>query len=131
MPAATNGVRIGPSRYSSKTAAAAKDSASTAGAITGDATGTVNYNTGEVNLTPANLPAAGQSYTLDYNFGPPQTDTIGSWASVGDSASFSLGGAVLAGSVSVKVTRTISAWLSTQRSEERRVGKECRSRWSP
>src|SRR5690348_18110764 len=37
--------------------------------------------------------------------------------------------------VSYKVQRTINASLnaatSTRRSEERRVGKECRSRWSP
>src|SRR5256884_5322446 len=26
---------------------------------------------------------------------------------------------------------TLVAWLNTVRSEERRVGKECRSRWSP
>ena len=26
---------------------------------------------------------------------------------------------------------TIEQWLSEMRSEERRVGKECRSRWSP
>ena len=30
-----------------------------------------------------------------------------------------------------RVTRPASPWLTNERSEERRVGKECRSRWSP
>ena len=29
------------------------------------------------------------------------------------------------------VTTAIAGWRNAQRSEERRVGKECRSRWSP
>ena len=28
-------------------------------------------------------------------------------------------------------TRTMERWVTAKRSEERRVGKECRSRWSP
>ena len=31
----------------------------------------------------------------------------------------------------VEVAEAVTAPLSTRRSEERRVGKECRSRWSP
>src|SRR5436190_22959089 len=30
-----------------------------------------------------------------------------------------------------RLERTTTPWNSSQRSEERRVGKECRSRWSP
>ena len=30
-----------------------------------------------------------------------------------------------------KSKRWFTAWIVTVRSEERRVGKECRSRWSP
>ena len=33
--------------------------------------------------------------------------------------------------LAAKVTLTLSKYYNDQRSEERRVGKECRSRWSP
>ena len=42
------------------------------GAITGDATGTINYLTGAVNMTLANLPAGGQSYSASYTWGAPE-----------------------------------------------------------
>ena len=31
----------------------------------------------------------------------------------------------------IKYWEEVLAWVQSQRSEERRVGKECRSRWSP
>src|SRR3989339_364512 len=61
MPAATNGVRIGPSRYSSRTTAAAKDSHCTAakrdrvisGKIRKDICGTLPSRKRELNLNPS------------------------------------------------------------------------------
>lgn len=41
------------------------------GKITGNATGTVRYQTGLINLEPTLLPAGGQIYTVDYAYGPP------------------------------------------------------------
>ena len=38
---------------------------------------------------------------------------------------------VLLTSATLKRCKTIAAYLNLPRSEERRVGKECRSRWSP
>ena len=42
----------------------------------------------------------------------------------------SIGSSVYAGNISSSVLSDIMA-ISRRRSEERRVGKECRSRWSP
>lgn len=39
------------------------------GKITGDATGTIDYQTGELKITPTNLPAGGQEYDVGYGVG--------------------------------------------------------------
>lgn len=39
------------------------------GLITGDATGKINYATGEIELTPAVLPSLGATFTFDYQWG--------------------------------------------------------------
>lgn len=41
------------------------------GMLTGDASGTVRYATGEIVLTPATLPAGGAEFVLGYDWGPP------------------------------------------------------------
>jgi len=41
------------------------------GQITGSATGTINYQTGLIDLVPAQLPAGGQTYSVAYTWGPP------------------------------------------------------------
>jgi hypothetical protein len=40
-----------------------------AGLITGDATGTIRYQTGEIELVPTALPLGGQEYTIEYGTG--------------------------------------------------------------
>lgn len=42
------------------------------GAITGDAAGTVRYARGELVFRPNTLPAGGASFSIDYEWGPPQ-----------------------------------------------------------
>jgi hypothetical protein len=42
-----------------------------AGAITGDATGEVNYNNGEITITRATLPLGGQEYEVEYGWSVP------------------------------------------------------------
>ncbi|MQR02321.1 hypothetical protein [Glaciimonas soli] len=46
------------------------------GGITGDATGTVNYVTGEIKLIPNQLPAGGQTYTVAYTYGEPDNEVF-------------------------------------------------------
>jgi hypothetical protein len=41
------------------------------GGITGDATGTVNYETGAIAFTPVNLPASSQGYAVNYRVADP------------------------------------------------------------
>jgi GH35 family endo-1,4-beta-xylanase len=41
------------------------------GALSGSATGTINYATGVVVLSPTALPAGGQTYSVGYTWGPP------------------------------------------------------------
>ncbi|RYU57038.1 hypothetical protein EWI61_13740 [Methylolobus aquaticus] len=41
------------------------------GALTGQATGTINYHTGLLVLVPTALPAGGQTYGMTYTYGPP------------------------------------------------------------
>ena len=48
------------------------------GQFTGDATGTINYATGEVNLKPNKLPSKNTGFTFDYDFGEPDTQTVSS-----------------------------------------------------
>jgi hypothetical protein len=42
------------------------------GALTGDATGTIDYNTGALVIVPALLPEPGTEISADYQYGPPQ-----------------------------------------------------------
>ena len=48
------------------------------GQFTGDATGTINYATGEVNLKPNKLPSKNTVFTFDYDYGEPDTQTVSS-----------------------------------------------------
>lgn len=48
----------------------------TAGVLSGDAAGTVNYQTGEIRLRPNVLPAGGQSYTVEYGYGTPDAESF-------------------------------------------------------
>jgi len=54
------------------TARAASDDGK--GAIEGDATGTINYQTGLIQITPSALPAGGQTYSVAYTWGPPNEE---------------------------------------------------------
>lgn len=44
------------------------------GHLTGDATGTVHYQSGLIQMTPTHLPAGGQSYSVAYTWGPPSEE---------------------------------------------------------
>ena len=46
------------------------------GAITGNATGTINYQTGLIQMTPTALPAGGQTYSVAYTWGPPSEEAF-------------------------------------------------------
>jgi hypothetical protein len=61
------------------------------GIIGGSATGTINYQTGLIEMTPSVLPAGGQTYTVNYTFGPKTEEQFHSPLRSGD------------GSVSVEV----------------------------
>lgn len=56
------------------------------GVISGDATGTVNYQTGLVEIYRTTLPAGGQSYTAAYSYGPPITQEFANPARNGDTS---------------------------------------------
>ena len=44
------------------------------GVINGHASGTINYQTGLIQLTPTVLPAGGQTYSVAYTWGPPNEE---------------------------------------------------------
>jgi hypothetical protein len=46
------------------------------GNLSGDATGSINYQTGLLLLTPNQLPAGGQNYLVDYSWGPPSEESF-------------------------------------------------------
>jgi hypothetical protein len=46
------------------------------GAISGHASGTINYQTGLIQITPAVLPAGGQTYSVAYTWGPPNEEAF-------------------------------------------------------
>lgn len=46
------------------------------GVLTGNATGTINYATGEVEFHNAILPVGGQQFSAAYSYGPPSTQTF-------------------------------------------------------
>jgi hypothetical protein len=78
-----------------------------AGVITGDATGWINYGTGELEFTPTLLPVADSDYTVNHDKYAAQTHSA-------SGASFTLPGAPLKpGSVAIDVPLTISGWTHT------------------
>lgn len=46
------------------------------GNITGSATGKITYTSGIIELTPANLPAGGQTYTVSYSYGDADAESF-------------------------------------------------------
>jgi hypothetical protein len=44
------------------------------GAISGNATGSINYQTGLIQMTPTALPAGGQTYSVAYTLRPPSEE---------------------------------------------------------
>lgn len=44
------------------------------GVISGNASGTINYQTGLIQITPTTLPAGGQTYAVAYTWGPPSEE---------------------------------------------------------
>lgn len=78
-----------------------------AGVITGDATGWINYGTGELEFKPTLLPVADSDYTFNHDKYAAQTHSA-------SGASFTLPGAPLKpGSVAIDVPLTIAGWTHT------------------
>jgi len=74
------------------------------GAITGNATGTINYQTGLIQMTPTALPAGGQTYSVAYTWGPPSEEEFHAPLRNGDgSIDVSLGfGGLIPGTVELE-----------------------------
>src|ERR1035437_6420672 len=83
--------------------------------------GTTTATTGGVDTTGANLLIAVVSWSG--STAPTVSDSVGgnanSWSALQKQESSGVGNDILI------------LWTTPTRSEERRVGKECRSRWSP
>lgn len=73
------------------------------GKLVGNGTGTVNYQTGAVRLTPTTVPAAGTSVTFGYTKGSPAGVDIGAFVDGGANYTTSLGGAALPHTVTIDV----------------------------
>jgi len=87
------------------TTATAADNGS--GVITGDASGWINYGTGQIEFTPTAVPVAGSDYTFNHDKYAPQTHTA-------TTASFALPNApIKPGSVALDVPVTIAGWTHT------------------
>lgn len=57
------------------------------GGISGGAIGTIDYAAGVIKMSPTVLPSGGQSYDVDYSYGPPKVDSLdGPWIPSGISA---------------------------------------------
>ena len=86
------------------------------GLITGDATGTINYATGEIELTPAVLPSLGATFDFTYQWGDSYEETFAMPARGGNgSVTLSLtqgSGAVLAKSVQLEFNLLIEPYES-------------------
>jgi hypothetical protein len=54
----------------------ARTATESGGVFSGDATGTIDYATGELQIAPNNLVAAGQQFTVTYDHGPPTTQSF-------------------------------------------------------
>src|SRR2546425_11504599 len=83
--------------------------------------------------SPANSPVALTVGAInDRNTVPTTDDALAWYSSRGPSlVDFVVKPDLVAPGTWIVSARSVSSWLDTQRSEERRVGKECRSRWSP
>ncbi len=110
---------IAPSTFSVTWLAAAVAKTATdngSGLITGDATGTINYATGEVELTPTVLPSLGATFNFTYQWGASTEETFAAPVRGGDgSITVSLplnGGAVLAKSVQLEFNLLIAPYES-------------------
>ena len=78
-----------------------------AGLIVGDATGWINYGTGEMEFKPTLLPVSGSDYTINHDKYAPQVYT-------GSGATFNLPNApIKPGSLSMSVPLTIGGWTHT------------------
>lgn len=78
-----------------------------AGLIVGDATGWINYGTGEMEFKPTLLPVSGSDYTINHDKYAPQVYT-------GSGATFNLPDApIKPGSLSMSVPLTIGDWTHT------------------
>lgn len=76
-----------------------------AGAITGDATGTVDYANGAIVLIPNALPQAGTVFTASYQFGNPQTQTVAGVSPTTNQLTFTIAGSgnLSQGSIELKI----------------------------
>lgn len=108
---------IAPSTFSVTWLAAAVAKTATdngSGLITGDATGTLNYATGEVELTPTVLPSLGATFNFTYQWGASTEETFAMPVRGGDgSITLNLplsGGAVLAKSVQLEFNLLIEPY---------------------
>lgn len=73
-----------------------------AGALTGNGSGSVNYQTGEIYLVPNNIPDNGSQITVDYDSGPPITEVFTPSAVAGDVTVNLSGAPVRPGSIRVQ-----------------------------
>lgn len=80
------------------------------GLLTGDATGTINYATGELVIVPGLLPQQGTEIAVDYQYGPPKVATFTAPTREGDgSLALTLPDTnLVAGSVAVSWNLTIT-----------------------
>jgi hypothetical protein len=81
----------------------ARTATDSGGVLTGDATGTVNYATGDIMFRPNTLPAAGTTINIDLDNQTTTTDDIATMTDGGSAWTFSLGSAVEPGSVELAV----------------------------
>ena len=104
-----------------------------AGAITGNATGTLSYGDGIIRFTPAIIPASGTAFALSYRREHPGSGTITALAANGDQLTFTIPNAPLRpGSVSlswsieqikdVQTNGTVSTRTVTKRASDNGSG---------
>ena len=104
-PPSSGGVQVGSLSVSWTQAGTAKTAtASSAGVLSGDATGTLSVSSGKLVFSPNQLPAVGTILTVDYTAGPKQSDTFShpSRDGVGKLPVTATLGSIIAGSLEVE-----------------------------
>lgn len=102
------------------------------GVLSGDATGTINYSTGELLFKPTLLPVSDGAYTIDYDRYPRVNGSLSSgWTNIGGQHSFVLpSGDVRPGSVSVDVVVSFGQYNHIYRLRDNGSGGLSAPGWS-